>query len=63
MLLKDNVILEMEDIEKLAMGISYISDDWNHVIEQQTSDAEEKKVVLLLMKFMKVIKISFFSFL
>lgn len=49
----------MEDIEKLAMGISYISDDWLHVIDQQTNDAEEKKVLLLLMKFMKVIKISF----
>lgn len=58
-LLKDSVVLGVEDIEKLAMGISHIPAQWNTLIEETTSQPEEQELLRLICKYLKIVQISF----
>lgn len=52
-------MLGVEDIEKLAMGISHIPAQWNTLIEETTSQPEEQELLRLICKYLKIVQISF----
>ena len=60
-LLKENVALGLDDIQKLAAGVPHLPNNWINVIQSITSEEKEQEILILLCKYVRVVQISFLS--